>query len=86
MRRQNNADIIRILSTNIRWLFRQHPGSQRDFALKNNLSEPSVCHWGRTTLPDITNLQYLADYFGVDPGWFFTDHGFEKFAIETRKA
>lgn len=64
---------IQILSNNIRYLFASHPGSQRDFARKSNISEPSVCQWGRGTLPDMQNLITLAKYFNLDINWFFTE-------------
>ncbi|MCC8045731.1 MAG: helix-turn-helix domain-containing protein [Clostridiales bacterium] len=63
-----------IMGNNIRYLFTSHPGSQRDFAQKNYLSESSVSAWGRKTLPSTENLIRLADYFGIDIGWFCEEH------------
>ncbi len=68
-------DFVRTVSENIAVLRKSRGLTQLEFGAKINYSDKSVSKWERgESLPDLIVINSMAETFGVDVDFFFTEH------------
>ncbi|MDE2103205.1 MAG: helix-turn-helix transcriptional regulator [Patescibacteria group bacterium] len=75
MTSQASKQIMEVVAQNILHARLAADMTQREVGVALEMDARGVSRWetGRVA-PSRTKLSQLADLFGVDPGWFYTDH------------
>ena len=69
------SDLKRIIANNITNLRKSKNLTQLEFAKELNYSDKAISKWERAeSIPDITVLKQLADYFGVTVDYLISEH------------
>jgi transcriptional regulator with XRE-family HTH domain len=65
------------VGTNIYWLRMREGLNQQELADDIGVDRTMISAWERARrLPSPQNLERLAERFGKEPGWFYSDHHF----------